>query len=195
MAESTHDRLKRKLSQGAAGALPGGARAALEDKLGTRTAAAQEQAAKYAPTDVYLDIDGTGSMTYVFTAVLDGMRDIGRELFSAPDRGDIRMAAWAVYDHEFREVYRRHDLTSHLDVLASQIASIADLDINPRVRPGGDHAEAYECVWIGLSRELAQPAALQQPSRKKVVVFMGDMFPHGLAADANYILPLHFHIG
>lgn len=166
------DRLRQQIGQKPAGALPGAGHKALEDRL-RRQAGAQEEkerAALYADVDVYLDLDATGSMGYLFRTVLEGAEKIGEELFTHPDRGMIRMSVSPVRDHqEGSGWFEQGVLRSTLAPLQKDIGAIQCYG------GGGNGGEAYECAWLERARSLPQLSG----QRKKVVVFAGDDLPHG----------------
>src|SRR3989338_3411886 len=161
--------------QRSAGALPGSGHKALEDRLKGQGAAQEEaqRAALYAPVDVYLDVDATGSMDYLISTVREGAQRIGAELFNHPDRGEIRMSISPVRDHgEGAGWFEQGALRSTLAPLEQDIAAI-------RCYGGGDNAEAYECAWLERARSLSQLSG----QRKKVVVVAADNLPHGYKPD------------
>ena len=192
MMADLRDKLRRQIGQAAPGALPGGSRAALDDKLRGSTQEEAQRAALYADVDVYLVTDATRSMGGPINAVAEGMSQISTEQLHHPERGDVRIGIWAVYDHDYRDLFCTFPLTSDPSTITSHIAHIRNLERNPHLYDA-DHAEAYECAWLQLAREISTPAHTQT-GRKKVVAFMGDMFPHGLAKTARYTLPTYFRI-
>ncbi len=192
------DILKRQLGaqgKGVAGALPGSGAKALEDRLrgGTTPTAEAERAALYAPVDLYLATDGTASMRGPIDAVAQGMKEISEELLHAPDRGEIRISPWAVYDHNWTELTRHYPLISDLQILSRNIRSVTNLDTNYQDSYHADHVEGYECGWLEIAKEIRKQQT-GSSLRKKAVVFMGDMLPHGLARDAHFSLPAYFTI-
>jgi hypothetical protein len=165
------DKLRAQIGQRPAGALPGAGHKALEDRLRDQAGAQQEKerAAQYAAVDVYLVTDATGSMDYLIATVREGAEKIGAELFNHPDRGETRISISAVRDHgEGAEWFQQGTLRSTLAPLQRDISAV-------RCYGGSDGAEAYECAWLQLAREISQNSG----QRKRVVVFAGDNLPHG----------------
>ena len=184
--DDIRNKLRAQIGQRPAGALPGAGHKALEDRLRDQAGEQQEKerAAQYAAVDVYLDLDATGSMGYLFRTVLEGAEKIGAELFNHPDRGEIRMSISAVRDHqEDRGWFEQGVLQSTLEPLQQDITAVRCYG------GGGNGGEAYECAWLERARSLPQLSG----QRKKVVVFAGDDLPHGYKPEYHGLQ--RFHIG
>src|SRR3989338_6621536 len=179
MMADLRDKLRRQIGQAAPGALPGGSRAALDDKLRGAVQEEAQRAALYAPVDVYLVTDGTSSMDYIIDAVRDGSQEISRELFDNPNKGDVRVSISVVRDHfdanhDPMDPFIQGLLRNTLDGILKDVKAIRSI-------ANWDDAEGYECAWLELAREISQKKGGQ--GRKNVVVFSGDMIPHGLLAN------------
>ncbi len=147
------------------------------------------------PVDVYLMTDATNSMEPVIAAVKRGLRDIARELFTAPERGEVSISAGYVGDHYNAVHEAEHSLISHgfrprslqphratsvfhIHPLTSDLRQLERIiDSIPRIS-NSDDAEAYECGQLALAKRITDNP--QRKGRKQVAVFFGDIVPHGL---------------
>ncbi len=141
----------------------------------------QRQKAQYAPVDVYLLSDATGSMQPIIHTVRDGLAAIAQELLGHPERGEIRISTGYVRDHyEMMGVPMReqdfltiHPLSADLGTLQRQISDIRSI-------ANADNVEGYECAWLKLAERMG--AREITAGRKQVAVFFGDELPHGFLA-------------
>ncbi|KAL8581692.1 hypothetical protein ACOMHN_043110 [Nucella lapillus] len=113
---------------------------------------------------VAFSFDTTGSMCGALTEVRGRLSDMLQRL-----QTDIPAVTTAVVAHgDYQDVY----VTKHVD-FTNSLADLVDFVHNVGTTEGGDEAEAYEAMLRLVRRDLHWA-----PASQKVLVVIGDAFPH-----------------